>query len=223
MLDKEPSPRPAALEFDGDRRLPAPPGLALGVPKTIDNDLDATNQTFGFEGTHAILLPEIPFDLDVVAEAIGRRDAAGRGHAIVVAAEGAQPLGGEPARLAQAGGGHAERLGGIGAWVEAQLAQRTGKECRSVVLGHLLRGGSPSAFDRVVAARFGAAAVRALARGESGVMVALGGQEIGTVPLSEVAGRSKRVPVDGDMVRTARELGICLGDRVDPAARSPLI
>ncbi len=213
----------------------------VGVPKTIDNDLDCTNQTFGFDtaagfatecidrlhttadsqhrvmvvevmgryagwialqagmagGAHAILLPEIPFDLDVVAEAIGRRDAAGRRHAIVAAA----------------GGGHAERLGGIGAWVEAQLAQRTGKECRSVVLGHLLRGGSPSAFDRVAAARFGACAVRALAGGESGVMVALGGQEIGTVPLGEVAGRSKRVPVDGDMVRTARELGICFGDQ----------
>jgi ATP-dependent phosphofructokinase / diphosphate-dependent phosphofructokinase len=182
----------------------------VGVPKTIDNDLDATNQTFGFDtaagfatecidrlhttadsqhrvmvvevmgryagwialqagmagGAHVILLPEIPFDLDVVAEAIGRRDAAGRRHAIVVAAEGAQPLGGERARLAPAGGGHAERLGGIGAWVEAQLARRTGKECRSVVLGHLLRGGSPSAFDRVVAARFGACAVRALARGD---------------------------------------------------------
>lgn len=232
----------------------------VGVPKTIDNDLDRTFQTFGFDtaagfatecidrlhttadsqhrvmvvevmgryagwialhagmagGAHAILLPEIPFDIEVVAEAIGRRDAAGRRHAIVVAAEGAQPLGGARALLAAAGGGHAERLGGIGAWVEARLAQRTGKECRNVVLGHLLRGGSPSAFDRVVAARFGAAAVRALARGESGVMVALGGQDIGTVPLAEVAGRSKRVPLDGDMVRTARELGICLGDRVVP-------
>ncbi|WP_305824739.1 6-phosphofructokinase [Massilia brevitalea] len=234
----------------------------VGVPKTIDNDLDRTFQTFGFDtavgfatecidrlhttadsqhrvmvvevmgryagwialhagmagGAHAILLPEIPFDIDVVAEAIGQRDAAGRRHALVVAAEGAQQHGGERALLAAAGGGHAERLGGIGAWVEAQLAQRTGKECRSVVLGHLLRGGSPSAYDRVAAARFGAAAVRALARGESGVMVALGEQEIGTVPLAEVAGRSKRVPVDGDTVRTARELGICFGDRIDPSA-----
>ncbi len=228
----------------------------VGVPKTIDNDLDRTVQTFGFDtavgfatecidrlhttadsqhrvmvvevmgryagwialhaglagGAHAILLPEIPFDVDVVAAAIARRDAAGRRHAIVVAAEGAQPLGEARAVQAGAGGGHAERLGGIGAWVEARLAERCGKECRSVVLGHLLRGGAPSAFDRVAAARFGAAAVRALARGESGVMVALGGQDIGTVPLREVAGHSKRVPVDGDTVRTARELGICLGE-----------
>ena len=125
---------------------------------------------------------------------------------------GREPAGGGRALLAEAGAGHAERLGGIGAWVEAGLAARTGKECRSVVLGHLLRGGSPSAFDRVVAARFGAAAVRALARGEQGVMVTLGGADIGTAPLAEVAGRSKRVPVDGDTVRTVRELGICLGD-----------
>jgi 6-phosphofructokinase 1 len=81
-----------------------------------------------------------------------------------------------------------------------------------VVLGHLLRGGAPSAFDRVLAARFGAAAVRALEVGESGVMVALGGEGIGTVPLLEVAGRNRRVPLDGDTVRTARELGICFGE-----------
>jgi 6-phosphofructokinase 1 len=229
----------------------------IGVPKTIDNDLDRTFQTFGFDtavgfatecidrlhttadsqhrvmivevmgryagwialhagmaaGAHAILLPEIPFDIDVVADAIRQRDASGRRHSIVVAAEGAQPVGGQYKVLAAAGAGHAERLGGIGGWVEARLAQRTGKECRSVVLGHLLRGGSPSAFDRVVASRFGAAAIRVLAQGQSGVMVALGDQDIGTAPLAEVAGRTKRVPVDGDTVRTARELGICLGER----------
>jgi 6-phosphofructokinase 1 len=233
----------------------------VGVPKTIDNDLDGTVQTFGFDtavgfatacidrlhstadsqhrvmvvevigryagwialhagiagGAHAILLPEIPFDVAVLAEAVARRDAAGRGHTVVVAAEGAQAAGGGRAVLATAGAGHAERLGGIGAWLEARLAERTGKECRSVVLGHLLRGGSPSAFDRVAGARFGAAAVRALARGESGVMVALGGQDVETVPLAEVAGRNKRVPLDGDTVRTARELGICFGDRLAPA------
>lgn len=81
-----------------------------------------------------------------------------------------------------------------------------------MVLGHLLRGGSPSSFDRVAASRFGAAAVRALAQGQSGVMVALDGEDIVTVPLADVAGRNRRVPVDGDTVRTARELGICFGD-----------
>ena len=227
----------------------------VGVPKTIDNDLDHTIQTFGFDsavgfatecidrlhttassqqrvmvvevmgryagwialhagmaaGAHAILLPEIAFDIDTVAAAIARRDAGGHRHAIVVVAEGAQPAGGMRSVQAAAGIGHAERLGGIGAWVTQQLAERSGKDCRGVVLGHLLRGGSPSAFDRVVAARFGAAAVRALARGESGVMVTLAEHGIGTVPLAQVAGRSRRVPLDGDTVGTALELGICLG------------
>jgi 6-phosphofructokinase 1 len=234
----------------------------IGVPKTIDNDLDHTITTFGFDtavsfatecidrlhttaysqhrvmvvevmgryagwialhagmagGAHAILIPEIPFDINAVADAIRARDAAGHFHSVVVVAEGAQPAGGRREVLAAATGGHAERLGGIGARLEHELAGLTGKECRSVVLGHLLRGGSPSAFDRVVASRFGAAAVRALAQGKSGVMVALGSQEIRTVPLHKVAGRTRRVPVDGDKVLTARELGICLGDQ-DAVAR----
>jgi 6-phosphofructokinase 1 len=230
----------------------------VGVPKTIDNDLDRTLQTFGFDtavgfatecidrlhttadsqhrivvvevmgryagwialhasmagGAHAILLPEIPFSTDIVAEAIRQRDALNWRHSIVVAAEGAQPQGGQRELREAAGAGRAERLGGIGAWLEARLGEQTGKECRSVVLGHLLRGGSPSAFDRVVALRFGAAAVRALASGQSGVMVTLDGEGLGTVPLAEVAGRTRRVPVDGDTIRTARALGICLGDRI---------
>jgi 6-phosphofructokinase 1 len=229
----------------------------IGVPKTIDNDLDRTFSTFGFDtavgfatecidrlhstaysqhrvmvvevmgryagwialhagmagGAHAILIPELPFDAALVAAAIAARDAAGHHHSIVVVAEGAQPSSGAREVLAAAEAGRAERLGGIAARLEHELAGLTGKECRSVVLGHLLRGGSPSAFDRVVASRFGAAAVRALAQDLSGVMVALSDHGIDTVPLAEVAGRTKRVPVDGDTVATARELGICLGDQ----------
>jgi len=228
----------------------------IGVPKTIDNDLDRTFSTFGFDtavgfatecidrlhttahslhrvmvvevmgryagwialhagmaaGAHAILIPEIPFDVELVADAIVARDRAGRLHSIVVVAEGALPVGGQREIVAPAGVGHSERLGGIGTRLEAQLAERTGKDCRSVVLGHLLRGGSPSAFDRVVASRFGAAAVRALAQGRAGVMVSLGYPDIGLVPLAEVARRTKRVPADSDTVLTARELGICFGD-----------
>jgi len=256
----------ALVMIGGDGSMAIAEGLyrqglrVVGVPKTIDNDLDRTQQTFGFDsavafatecidrlhttadsqhrvvvvetmgryagwialhagmagGAHAILLPEIPFDIGVVADAIARRDAHGWRHSIVVVAEGALPAGGRREVLEAAGAGRAERLGGIGAWVEARLAEATGKECRSVVLGHLLRGGPPSAFDRIIAARFGAAAVRALAAGESGVMVTLAGQAIATVPLADVAGRTRRVPVDCDTVRTARELGICLGVR-DPA------
>lgn len=228
----------------------------VGVPKTIDNDLDRTFFTFGFDtavgfasdcidrlhttahsqhrvmvvevmgryagwialhagiagGAHAILIPEIPYDIEAVRAAIARRDAAGHHHAVVVVAEGARAKGGERALQAAAEVGKAERLGGIAARLEGQLALATGKQCRSVVLGHLLRGGSPSSFDRVIAARFGAAAVRALAGGARGVMVALGPQAIELVPLAAVAGRTRMVPVDGDTVATARELGICLGD-----------
>ena len=228
----------------------------IGVPKTIDNDLDRTFSTFGFDtavgfatecidrlhstaqshhrvmvvevmgryagwialhagmaaGAHAILIPEIPFDINPVADAILVREGAGRRHSIVVVAEGAQQRGGERDVLATAAGGHAERLGGIGARVATMLEGLTGKECRALVLGHLLRGGSPSAFDRVCASRFGAAAVRALADGHAGVMVALGYPGIELVALADVAGRSKQVPIDGDTVATARELGICFGD-----------
>ncbi len=227
----------------------------IGVPKTIDNDLDQTFSTFGFDtavgfatecidrlhstaqshqrvmvvevmgryagwialhagmaaGAHAILIPEIPFDIDVVADAIRARESAGRLHSIVVVAEGAQPAGGERALLAPAAGGHAERLGGIGARVAALLEERTGKEARSLVLGHLLRGGSPSAFDRVCASRFGAAAVRAIADGHGGVMVSLGYSAINLVRLADVVGRTKCVPLDGDTLATARELGITFG------------
>jgi 6-phosphofructokinase 1 len=163
-------------------------------------------------GAHAILIPELPYDVARVAQAIAARDASGHRHSVVVVAEGACPRGGERQLRAGAVAGRAERLGGIGARVEQELALLTGKECRTVVLGHLLRGGSPSAFDRVCASRFGAAAVRALAAGHAGVMVALGWQAIELVPLDQVAGRTKEVPVDGDTVATARELGISLGD-----------
>jgi ATP-dependent phosphofructokinase / diphosphate-dependent phosphofructokinase len=163
-------------------------------------------------GAHAILLPELPFDLAPVAELIAQREARGLAYSIVVVAEGAYPKGGARVLCGPAEAGHAERLGGMGEQVAQALARLTGKDARCVVLGHLLRGGSPTAFDRVAALRFGAAAVRALAAGQSGVMVALDGNEVRPVPLAEVAGRMKAVPLDGDTLATARDLGICLGD-----------
>jgi 6-phosphofructokinase 1 len=108
--------------------------------------------------------------------------------------------------------GRAERLGGIGARVAADLEQRTGKEARTVVLGHLLRGGSPTAFDRLLGLRFGAAAVRALADGHSGVMVALDPPRVDLVPLSAAISRQKIVELDSDTMHTGSELGICFGD-----------
>ncbi|TAH13108.1 MAG: ATP-dependent 6-phosphofructokinase [Curvibacter sp.] len=228
----------------------------VGVPKTIDNDLDKTMTTFGFDtavsfatdcldrlhstaqshqrvmvvevmgryagwialhsgiagNAHGILIPEIPFDLDQLAKHIQTRDAYGQTYSIVVVGEGAKPCDGHTQVLEQNEAGHAERLGGLGELVARGLQARTGKDTRVVVLGHLLRGGSPTAFDRLAALRFGAAAVRALEDGQSGVMVALAFPNVIYVPLSEVAGRMKAVPLDGDTLQTARDLGICLGD-----------
>jgi 6-phosphofructokinase 1 len=114
--------------------------------------------------------------------------------------------------LVPAGVGHSERLGGIGEEVAIDLAHRTGKDTRVVVLGHLLRGGSPTAFDRLAAQRFGTAAVRALEQGRNGVMVALAFPNVSYVSLAEVAGHIKNVPMDSDTLQTARDLDISFGD-----------
>ncbi len=228
----------------------------VGVPKTIDNDLDKTFTTFGFDtavafatecidrlhttaeshqrvmvvevmgryagwialhagiasGAHGILMPEIPFNPDKVAAKILDRDNEGHMYSIVVVAEGAEPAHGHRAVLEPAEIGHAERLGGIGERVAKALQDRTGKDTRVVVLGHLLRGGSPTSFDRLAAMRFGTAAVRALAEGQSGVMVALAFPNVNYVALEDVAGRMKGVPLDCDTLQTGRDMGICFGD-----------
>ena len=228
----------------------------IGVPKTIDNDLDKTFTTFGFDtavafatecldrlhstaeshqrvlvvevmgryagwialhagisgGAHAILIPEIPFDLDKVAAKILHRDSLGRMYSIVVVAEGAEAVHGQRAVLEPAEIGHAERLGGIGERITRVLQDSTGKDARVVVLGHLLRGGSPTSFDRLAAMRFGTAAVRALEEGQSGVMVALAFPNVNYVALEDVAGRMKGVPLDCDTLQTGRDMGISFGD-----------
>ena len=228
----------------------------VGVPKTIDNDLDGTVVTFGFQtavsvatdavdrlhstaeahervfvvevmgryagwialhaalggGADAALIPEIPFDIQGVCDKVMDREARGRRFSIVVVAEGATPAGGELSLIEEAQLGANERLGGIGERVAAEIARRTGKETRTVVLGHLQRGGRPVAYDRLLALRFGAAAVRVVARREFSVMVALDPPEVKTVPLSAAIGRMKTVPLDGDTVCTARDLGLCLGE-----------
>lgn len=228
----------------------------VGVPKTIDNDLDKTFTTFGFDtavgfatecldrlhstaeshqrvmvvevmgryagwialhagiagNAHAILIPEIGFDLDKVTAKIRAREAEGRQYSIVLVAEGAQAHNGHRELLAPAEVGHAERLGGIGERIAQSLAKSTGKDARVVVLGHLLRGGSPTSFDRLAALRFGAAAVRALDEGHSGVMVSLGVNGVDHVALEEVAGHIRNVPMGCDTLQTGRDLGICFGD-----------
>ncbi|MBT0571335.1 ATP-dependent 6-phosphofructokinase [Curvibacter sp. CHRR-16] len=258
----------ALVSIGGDGSLTIADGLqrkglrVVCVPKTIDNDLDKTQNTFGFDtavafatdcldrlhstaqshhrvmvvevmgryagwialhagmagGAHAILIPEIPFDIEAVAAKVRTREAAGRHYTLVVVAEGAQPQQGERAVAQAARIGQAERLGGIGEQVAEQLATLTGKDTRTVVLGHLLRGGSPTAFDRITSLRFGSAAVRALVQGLSGVMVSLAYPNVVYVPLGEVAGRMKTVPADSDTLRTARDIGICLGETALSAA-----
>jgi phosphofructokinase-like protein len=227
----------------------------VGVPKTIDNDLDKTETTFGFEtaveiatesidrvfttatshsrvfvvevmgryagwialyagcaaGAHAILIPEIPFDLEIVADCIRHREQSGSHYAIVVVAEGAVAKDGHRSVRATTVD-HDERLGGMGEQVAAELTRLTGKEARTVVLGHLLRGGTPVAHDRLLGNRFGAAAVRALDEGFSGVMVALNEPHVDFVPLADAIGRMRTVPADCDTLLAARELGICFGD-----------
>jgi len=150
--------------------------------------------------------------MEKVAAKVRERDAEGRMYSLVVVAEGAQAQHGQRALLAPAEVGHAERLGGMGEHVAAELGRLTGKDARVVVLGHLLRGGSPTSFDRLAALRFGTAAVRALEEGLSGVMVALAFPNVNYVSLQEVAGRMKAVPPDSDTLQTGRDLGISFGD-----------
>ena len=155
-----------------------------------------------------ILIPEIPFDLDKVCDKIRRREAEGRHFSVVVAAEGAAPKGGTVSLIDPA---H-ERLGGIADKVAHSIEQMTGKETRSLVLGHLQRGGSPTTFDRLLALRFGAAAVRLVAERQFGMMVALQPPRIVAVPIADAIATPRRVPLDSDTITTARDLGISFGD-----------
>jgi 6-phosphofructokinase 1 len=226
------------------------------VPKTIDNDIVETTNTFGFDtavsfatdaidrlhttaeahhrimvvevmgryagwialyagvagGADVILIPEIPYDLDKVAERLRAREAHGARFSIVVVAEGAKPVGGQVSVLKAGTAAIAERLGGVGVRVAAALELKTGKETRSVVLGHLQRGGAPTSLDRILATRFGARAVELVLAGQFGHMVAFRPPDIVAVPLERVVGRTRNVPADFDMIRTARAIGISFGD-----------
>lgn len=250
-----------AVGGDGSLRIAgelADKGLkVVGVPKTIDNDLNATSVTFGFHtavqtatdaidklhstaeshqrimvvelmGRHtgwialfaglaatadAVLIPELPYDLPKVAEKIDARWAAGREFAIVVVAEGAVPVGGEASYLDETThGGARRRLGGAGKRVARGLEALTGHETRSLVLGHLQRGGQPIAYDRILSLRFGAAAVEFAERGRFGCIVAFDPPDMKAVPLAEATRTIKMVPPEGDMVRAARAMGISFGD-----------
>jgi ATP-dependent phosphofructokinase / diphosphate-dependent phosphofructokinase len=167
----------------------------------------------GLAGTaDVILIPEIPYDIDKVCQKIRERDRAGRRFSIVVVAEGAFPIGGKTSILGASLPGEAPRLGGVAEELARAIQARTGKECRSLVLGHLQRGGMPTGYDRVLATRFGGAAVRAVADGRWGEMVALHSPDIVTVPIVEALREPKRVDPNHDIVLTAKATGISFGD-----------
>lgn len=163
-------------------------------------------------GADVILIPEIPYDLDKIVQCIHDRDAWGARFSIVVIAEGARPKGGRVSLVEKAHHGQAERFGGVAMACAEELEIRTNKETRYVVLGHLQRGGTPTSFDRTLATRFGGKAVELLMNGQYGNMVANCPPDLVPVPLGEVVGQIKRVPLDSDHMKTARALGVSFGD-----------
>jgi ATP-dependent phosphofructokinase / diphosphate-dependent phosphofructokinase len=228
----------------------------VGVPKTIDNDLEATAMTFGFDSavacatdaldrlrttaeshdrvmvlevmgryagwiaTHAgisgggdvILIPEIPFRYESVCAKIADREREGKQFTLVVVAEGAREKGKDYVTSHGLESNREARLGGVGAVVAAEIQKRTGKESRVCVLGHLQRGGAPTSFDRLLCTRFGAKAVQLISEKRFGCMVSFQPPDIVPVSLAAAVGRLRTVPPDGDIVQTARALGISFGD-----------
>lgn len=227
----------------------------VGVPKTIDNDLMCTDQTFGFDtavniatealdrirdtadshdrvmlvevmGRHAgwialhagiaggadtILLPEIPYRAEAIAEVIDARRVKGKNYSVIVVAEGARPAGGHASELAKRLG-EMPRLMGAAHRVAIELEERVDADMRVTVLGHIQRGGSPSAFDRVLATRYGVAAAGLVARGEFGKMVALRGDDIVAVDVRDAVSAPKLVDPNAQIVSHAREVGVCFGE-----------
>jgi 6-phosphofructokinase 1 len=167
----------------------------------------------GLAGTaDVILIPEIPYDLHRVCEKIMARDRAGRHFSIVVVAEGAYPRGGHVSLIGESLPGQARRIGGVCEPLAREIQRLTGKETRSLVLGHLQRGGMPTGYDRLLATRFGGAAVRAIADEKWGSMVALQSPHIVCIPIEEALREPKRVDPNHDVVLTARSTGISFGD-----------
>lgn len=231
----------------------------VGIPKTIDNDVDCTDFTFGFDsavataadgidkihttaqshhrvmfievmgryvgwlalhagvagGGDIILIPEIPFDPDIVCEQAVSRSKKGKKFSIVVVAEGARAVGGDiVVRRVVRESTDPVRLGGVGNVLADEVERKTGLETRVTVLGHLQRGGSPTAFDRVLATRFGTEATRQASEGNFGAMVALRGQDIVTVPIRDAIGKLKSVPPDHSIMKSALSVGTSFGIKV---------
>lgn len=170
-------------------------------------------------GADVILIPEIPYDPDFIAQSINQRHERGSTFSLVVVAEGAHPLGGNPIYQKERTLGGTPRLGGVGEALAEELRKRLKAEVRVMVLGYLQRGGSPTAFDRLLASRFGAMSVHFAAQGKFGHMVALQDDRICAVPLEEAVEQQKLVQMDSDIIRTAADLDICLGVPTDTLHR----
>jgi 6-phosphofructokinase 1 len=158
-----------------------------------------------------ILIPEIPFSMDKVSEKLRERKKAGSKSSIVVVAEGAKPAGGETAVREKASDGYVLRFGGMGEIVGAEISKRTGFETRVTVLGHLQRGGSPCPFDRLLATRYGAAAVELIAQKKFGEMVSYQPPVITSVPLENAISSLKLVEPDSELVKIAEGMGVSFG------------
>jgi ATP-dependent phosphofructokinase / diphosphate-dependent phosphofructokinase len=228
----------------------------VGVPKTIDNDLSATEFTFGFDsavdaatdavdrlhstaeshhrvmlievmgrdagwialyagvagGADVILIPEIPVDVDCIIDKIDERKKRGRKFSIIVVAEGAKLKDREQVYQENVDKSAPKRLGGVAQYIGDVITQKTGIETRTTVLGHLQRGGSPSAYDRILGTLFGASAVRLVAEEKFGRMVALRNNDIYDIPIKDAIGEIKKVSADHNLVISARSMGICFGD-----------
>ncbi|MBN2009438.1 ATP-dependent 6-phosphofructokinase [candidate division KSB1 bacterium] len=166
-------------------------------------------------GGDITLIPEIPFDIEYVCEAIKERTYAGKYFSILVVGEGAKPKGGDVVvQRTVAGSAEATRLGGVGNVIAEMIEDKIQVETRVTVLGHLVRGGIPTPTDRLLATRYGVEAVKLVARREFGKMVALKGQDIISVPIEDVAGKTRIIPLDSSWINTAKSIGMCLGDKM---------
>ena len=229
----------------------------VGVPKTIDNDLEGTDVTFGFDtavsiatealdrihttasshhrvmivevmgrnagwialhsgaasGADVILIPEIPYDIKTVCRCIRKRSQRGKRFSIIAVSEGARPCGGKQVvrRKDKKDPNFPVRLGGVSHKLMADITEQTGLECRATILGHVQRGGTPTAFDRALATQFGFEAVRLLLARRTGRMVAMRGGKISAVPLETVAGKQRTIPPDNLLVAAAKAVGTCFG------------
>ena len=229
----------------------------VGVPKTIDNDLEGTDITFGFDtavaiatealdrihttasshhrvmlvevmgrnagwialhagvasGADVILIPEIPYDLKAICKFIKKRSQRGKRFSILAVSEGARPRGGKQVILRRDKNDHnfPVRLGGVSQQLMADISEVTGLECRTTILGHVQRGGTPTAFDRTLATQFGYEALRLLLAGKSGRMAAMRKGKISSVPLESVAGKQRTIEPDDPLVAAARAVGTCFG------------